>query len=228
MPGTLRKMVNAVVRSLADSMLQKSHVGTTSAALHFLRGTTTRADFASLVAEGYLANPDVYGCIRGISELMYQVPLKVKNGSPDENPDTWEVLKKHPLYALLNPPNPIDVREDFFDRMAQDLFLSGNLVIKMVGPNVGPPTELWRLRPDWVEVISGGRAEPIKEYKYFFEGRGKPEKFETIPADQIIHMQFPNPAGSPLQAARLPTSGWLREPPRELAAASSSLTNPRA
>jgi HK97 family phage portal protein len=84
-------------------------------------------------------------------------------------------------------------------RICAALYLGGNAIISKVR-GLGTVAELWTLGPNGIQPIPN-REEFISGYLYTLGG-----KKQTLPAEDIIHLQFPDPATpywgtSPLMAA---------------------------
>ncbi len=102
----------------------------------------------------------------------------------------YEAMPNHPLVKLLNNPNPMTSRGQFWGTMVMDRYIAGNAyALKsrfQSGLLRGKVAELWRMRPDRVKIIPavGG----IAGYEY---NTGK-EKI-VYPADDVLHFKERHP-----------------------------------
>ena len=112
----------------------------------------TPVNYEILSTEGYEKNVTVYSCINEIAISAAGIPFtlsrksKGKNGPQPQSED-------HPLLKLLRRPNPTQGGATFFAEFSSYLLLHGNSYMERVGPDRGPPSELWNLRPDRIKVI---------------------------------------------------------------------------
>jgi HK97 family phage portal protein len=152
--------------------------------------------------EGYMSNPIVYRCVNLIATAVAGIPWKLYK-QLDSGKDV-EVTKAAVL-DLLRQPNPRMGQADFFTELVNYLQVSGNVYVKSVGPNVGPPRELYLLRPDFFNIRDdcnfGCYDEDTRIYEYNCGGT-----IEQIPARFMWHGRLWNPLChlyglSPLQAA---------------------------
>jgi HK97 family phage portal protein len=125
----------------------------------------------------------------GIPWLLYQKNRKLKE------------IEKHPLIDLLANPNPIMGQAKFIENVIAYLQLSGNSYIERVGPNNGPPKELYTLRPDRMVVVVGNITQPIAGYEYTANGMKT-----TLSNESILHLKTFHPLDdwygmSPIEAA---------------------------
>jgi HK97 family phage portal protein len=112
----------------------------------------------------------------GIPWLLYQKNRKLKE------------IEKHPLIDLLANPNPIMGQAKFIENVIAYLQLSGNSYIERVGPNNGPPKELYTLRPDRMVVVVGNITQPIAGYEYTANGMKT-----TLSNESILHLKTFHP-----------------------------------
>jgi HK97 family phage portal protein len=102
----------------------------------------------------------------------------------------YEELVAHPLVKLLNNPNPLTSRSQFWGAIEMDKKLGGNAYAVasrvQTGPVRGAIAELWRLRPDRVKVIP--KAGGIEGYEY---QAGNTKVF--YPESDVLHFRERNP-----------------------------------
>lgn len=149
------------------------------------------------IKEGYLGSTYVYKAIDWQSKIS-TVRLDLFRYI---NQDEKEVIAEHPLKALIDRPNPVMSWSTFLTRLVQFRAVSGNaLILKVRGSNK-EVIELWPIPPAYITPIADDTLYMVKAYKY----QNGSETY-TIPKDDVIHWQAPNPAEplwgvSPIQVA---------------------------
>lgn len=142
--------------------------------------------FDALAKEGYAQNVWVYKCVDMIAKAVAGVPWLVfkvnRLGDRREITDP-----NHPLVKLLRRPNPRQGQARFFTEVTSYLLLAGNSYIVAVGPESGPPKELWVQRPDRMRPIPG-TDRMVRSYEYEVGGRKK-----EFDADDVLHLTLFNP-----------------------------------
>ena len=113
-------------------------------------------DYEKFAKEAYQENVIANRCVsliaKGVASLQWQVVAG----------DT--LLEKHPLLDLLKKPNETQAQCDFFEAVISYKLLSGNSYIEAAYPNAGlaprktPPTYLYSLRPDRMQIIKGKKG----------------------------------------------------------------------
>ena len=149
-------------------------------------------DYASAVAEAYLANPVAQRSVRIVAEGVGGAPITC----------TDERLAK--LIACSCGAQPL------LEVLAAQLALHGNAYVQIVKDGAGVPVELYPLRPERVQVVAGPDGWPAA-YRYILADRTL-----TIPLEDedgwpnIIHLKGFHPtddhygAGSLAAAASEP------------------------
>jgi len=102
-------------------------------------------DFSGYVEGVYRRNGIVFACMEVRRRLFSEARLqfqRVRNGQPGDLYGTQSL-------AALEVPWPGGSTRDLLSRMIQDVDLGGNFFA------VRHPGGVWRLRPDWVTVVSG-------------------------------------------------------------------------
>lgn len=155
-----------------------------------------QSDYDTYAREGYIGNPYVFACIRQIAMAVAGVQWEVFDG-----PDKKTKYDEHPYLSLLKRPNAFMGGSRFWENMVGYLYLDGNGYIERVGPDSGPPVELWPLRPDRIRIVPGTPQQLISGYVYSV---GNQEV--SFPAPHVQHYKFWHPTSdwyglSPLQAA---------------------------
>lgn len=146
----------------------------------------TDRNYVQLSEEAYVKNVIANRCIsmiaKGGSCINFQVKDKKLN----------KILEKHELINLLNKPNPLTNRIDFFETIFSHKLIAGNVFIQAIFPSdrkFKHPLELYTLRPDRVSVLTSDNVIPCG-YKYKISSH---EKFFSIsPIDgksEILHIK---------------------------------------
>jgi len=158
----------------------------------------TPKDYANLAKAGYQSCMDAYACIKLIAETTAQIPWilyqKQRDGSLQE-------VEEHELLNLMKRPNPQDGGVKFIEKVLKYLLIAGNSYIEKIGPNNGPPKELYSLRPDRMKIIAGNSTQLVSGYEYYIAGQK-----QTFNFDEILHLKFFHPTNdfyglSPMEVA---------------------------
>lgn len=100
-------------------------------------------------AEAYKQNVIVYRCVNLIAQSASHVPWVVKR----RRGNITEKLDHHPLYSLLNQPNPMTAGADFCTELISSLLLFGNSYILASGKNDSQLGALYILPSKQTEVV---------------------------------------------------------------------------
>lgn len=99
-----------------------------------------------------------------------------------------EVDDGHPLRELLNKVNRRTTWKHLSYETAFDMKAAGNAYWELVGGETGgPPSELWRLRPDRVKVD----PDPVEVIKGYWHEIGG--KRTHLTDQQVLHFRIPHP-----------------------------------
>jgi HK97 family phage portal protein len=155
-------------------------------------------DYVSVAKQGYGSNPYVFAAVRQIAMAASGISWVAYT---DDTQKTR--LDKHPILDLLKQPNPRQGHGAFWEAMVAYLMLDGNSFIERVGPDKGPPKELYVHRPDRMQIIVGNAVTPIAGYMYVVGNQKIP-----FPEPFIHHLKLFNPLDdwrgmSPIQAAAM-------------------------
>lgn len=185
------------------------------------RPVFTDWDTATGIQRGMKASSWVYACTRIISWEASSVPWVLQERNAAQS-NEWSHLPDHPLTETLEHPGPLMTRQMLIQRTSQHLYMGGNSIWHKVragqpikgiqaaaGLDVFQPDQCKPI-PDEVVTIRGYRYTPKS-------GRGG----ETLPVQDIVHFQFPDPDNliwgmSPLRAlgqildAELDAIGWIK------------------
>jgi HK97 family phage portal protein len=102
--------------------------------------------------------------------------------------DFEEVTDDHPLLRLLAVSNPYHNGHDLTVLRVVWQELTGNSYLHVVTGNMGVPSELWAMPPQWVEIIRDTERF-IAGYRY----GASSESRITLTPDEVIHFRRPNP-----------------------------------
>ena len=160
---------------------------------------STKIAYQDLAKEGYSENAIVYRCINEIANNASRVKINLFRGDQE--------VDNHPLLDLLYNPSPTQSQVEWFQGLYSYLLISGNNYMLSVGGDNTPPTELYNLRPDRVQIRTGQRAMPVA-YDYMIGGQIV-ESYEVDQAtgnSKIKHIKMFNPLDdyygmSPIQAS---------------------------
>jgi HK97 family phage portal protein len=192
----------------------------------------------AFVRDAYAYNPDVYSVVTAIARACAGVPWivhKVTNRKafskykrmPSEAKQAnlsrvilakeqamEEVDDSHPLYDLLERPNPYQGGSEFREAVFGFKLITGNAYVHGVrienGRDAGKVAEMWTMPSQFIEIVASSNPETvIKGYRLtWYNG----VDLATLPAEDVMHLKYFNPnyawAGhhlygmSPLQSAR--------------------------
>ena len=160
---------------------------------------STKIAYQDLAKEGYSENAIVYRCINEIANNASRVKINLFRGDQE--------VDNHPLLDLLYNPSPTQSQVEWFQGLYSYLLISGNNYMLSVGGDNTPPTELYNLRPDRIQIRTGQRAMP-QSYDYIIGGQIV-ESYEVDQAtgnSKIKHIKMFNPLDdyygmSPIQAS---------------------------
>lgn len=155
-------------------------------------------DYENFSRETYMKNVIAFSCIDITAKSVASVPWKLFQAIIDPKTQKLkrEIVKKHPINAILKRANP---RESFtfvlLSHMSY-LLISGNGFLERVGPstgdNQGVVKELYSLRPDRMKILTN--LQGITGYQY--QTNGQTVTFEADPVTgkcDILHMKLFHP-----------------------------------
>jgi len=160
--------------------------------------------YASFAEEGYVKNVIAFRAINMIANAASSVPFilyRLTNQGKSQ-------LKVHPLLKLLYSPSPITSKSEFIEGIVTHRLISGNAYVLMIEPknNRKPPTELYLLRPDRVEIVPGRNNVPYI-YRYTVNNNSYDFKVNKLTGrSAVLHLKTFNPLSdwyglSPIEAA---------------------------
>ena len=159
---------------------------------------TKKISYDELATDGYQENAIVYRCINEIANNASRVKINLFRGDQE--------IDNHPILDLIYNPSPTMSQVEFFQAAFSYLLISGNNYMLSVSGDRTPPTELYNLRPDRMQIRTGNRSMP-DAYDYVIGGN----VIESYLVDQatggskIKHIKLFNPLNdyygmSPIQA----------------------------
>ena len=136
------------------------------------------------VKQAYKGSSFVYACVNRIAKTAASVPWIASEFNPDTG--AYEHLEGHPLETLLSKPNPWMDGSDLMERLVIWLYMGGNGILSKVRAD-DVVAELYPLPPDAMNPIPNAENF-IDAYEYRYLG-----VVERIPAEDIVHLMFPDP-----------------------------------
>ncbi len=140
----------------------------------------SQRNFRTFVSEGYKRCGTAYNCINKISGGAAGIKWKLWT---DRGMD--REIEEHPLLDLWRKPNPRNGTGSFVEQSFGYWHLSGNMYTwaNRLSPTE-PPSELWALRPDLMNIVAG--ETDIQGYIY---GYNTP-KAKIFEPTEVMHMKF--------------------------------------
>ncbi|WP_338406132.1 MULTISPECIES: phage portal protein [unclassified Wolbachia] len=184
---------------------KKSAVFTKYSALQLMMEPSwSKRDYVSFAEEGYIKNVIAFRAINMIANAASSVPLTLCQLTDQGKSQ----LKAHPLLKLLYSPNPMTSKSEFIEGIVTYRLVNGNSYILMVESqnNRKPPTELYLLRPDRVEIVPGRNNVPYI-YRYAINNNSYDFKVDKLTGcSAVLHLKTFNPLNdwyglSPIEAA---------------------------
>ena len=101
----------------------------------------------------------VYACVRLISETVASLPCFLYKREKENQ----EQAREHPLYEVLHDmPNPEMTSFTFRECMMASLLLYGNAYARIIRDKAGHCSELWYLKPQYMQVERDINTKKIK------------------------------------------------------------------
>lgn len=161
----------------------------------------TTKNIARLTEAGYQNCSTVYACVNLIIEAAAGVPW-ILFKKPSLSSGKKEKIEEHDLLTRLHRPNPREGGAAFIKNALGYFLVGGNSYLIKVGPTIGPPRELYTMRPDRVTIRKGTSFQPIGGYRYTVGGIHK-----DFRPDEVLHL-----------SAFSPLDDWYGLSPIEVAA----------
>ena len=115
------------------------------------------------------------------AEIGFKLERKTANG--------WEdVDSNHEIYQLLDNPNPLMGRQEFFEVMYTFLKITGNMFAYAPKLTSGKTIELWPAPSNLIDIIPGNDWQDlVKGYTITYSGAEQP-----IPTTDMLHVKYAN------------------------------------
>jgi HK97 family phage portal protein len=139
------------------------------------------------IREGYKENPYVYRAVKLMAQGIASLDIGVYEGRDD-----MQRREEHPAARLLSRPNPLQGKASYMEEFATRLLISGRAYFEAIGPDSGPPRELYVPEPDDIRPIFDRAADGfIQRYR-------SDEAQETWQPDEMHMVRLVDPE-NPLQ-----------------------------
>ena len=132
-------------------------------------------NFEKFSDEAYIKNVIAHRSISLISQAAASVSFKLFH----KKARSKIIVNDHPILRLISRPNPSQSGREFFESVYSYKLISGNSYVLGVGSNLNNLSELYSLRPDKVNVVSGETLIPAA-YEYQIGS-----SITSYPVDQI-------------------------------------------
>jgi HK97 family phage portal protein len=138
---------------------------------------------------GALASTWIHVCIQCRREGIVATPLRLWQNKADGTAGEEVTNPEHPYLHVLENPNPMDTRAEFWDQTVNFYDLTGNaLWLKVRGQNNRKVQELWVLPSQFIVPVHT-KAKLL--YGYAMQTAYGDEVI--IPAEDIVHFKAANP-----------------------------------
>jgi HK97 family phage portal protein len=107
----------------------------------------------SFLKEGYQQNSVGNACVSYRARTAAAVTWCLYRGEDE--------VEEHPLLDLIAKPNPLQGQGEFFEEHFATFFTTGNAFMEAVGPDQGPPLELYTHKPQRMKILPGPQAIPM-------------------------------------------------------------------
>jgi len=141
----------------------------------------------------------VYACVRLISETVASLPCFLYKREKENQ----EQAREHPLYEVLHDmPNPEMTSFTFRECMMASLLLYGNAYARIIRDKAGHCSELWYLKPQYMQVERDINTKKIK-YTYSDDVQNKTIVYKPEQIFHVVGLSFDGVKGmSPIDQAR--------------------------
>ena len=149
----------------------------------------TKKDISRLTKAGYQNCSTVYACVTERAGGAAGVPWELFR-RPAAKGAKRDKVEEHPLLDRMRRPNPREGGSAFIESAMAFRLIAGNSYLSRVGPEKGPPLELYVLRPDRMSIVPGNRMQPIAGYRETVNGVIRKPDYEP---EQILHLKMFHP-----------------------------------
>ena len=101
-----------------------------------------------------------------------------------------EKIENHPLLDIMRRPNPQEGGSAYRMKVMAFYLIAGDSYLTRIGPERGPPKEMYSIRPDRMKILPGTQFDPIAGYRYIVNG--VPRKPDFTP-EEILHLKMFSP-----------------------------------
>jgi HK97 family phage portal protein len=150
----------------------------------------TERDYESFSREAYQRNVVAYRCISMVAQSIASLDFQVFVGD--------KLVDNHPMLSLIERPNPMQSGSEFFEAVTAYHMIAGNSYVEAaypgnsMQPKKTPPTFLYTLRPDRMQIIAGQNGMP-GSYKYTVGGQSVSYPVARTGLSNILHVKSFNP-----------------------------------
>ena len=149
----------------------------------------TRKEISRLTEAGYQNCCTVYACINERAGGAAAVPWNLFRRAASKDTKR-EKIEEHPLLDRMRRPNPQEGGSAYRMKVLAFYLIAGDSYLTRIGPEVGPPKELYTIRPDRMSIVPGNQFNPIAGYRYTVNGVPRKPDFEP---EEILHLKMFHP-----------------------------------
>ena len=148
-------------------------------------------NFDSYVENGYGGNSTLYSIVSFLSEKASAVPYKVVTRGADGEYEDATSEGADELRKLLYAPNTFQSCREMKEQLYAFYLITGNGYLYApklpTGANEGRTNELFVAPSQYMEIISNGWMNPVKEYRVIYGSYHK-----RMPYEDVMHMKKAN------------------------------------
>mgnify|MGYP003648244195 CR=1 FL=1 len=190
-----QKIFNFIKKSSATSILHNPTAGYIS---------YSNFNTEKMQKEGYEQNVVVYRCVDMIAKEVAKVPFVLFSNE--------KKIEKHPLLSLLDNPNPMQSKSEYFIDVISQKLITGNAYLETAYPDKGldirptkTPVYLYSLNPTNMKILKGRNNIP-SGYEFSLGGQSMVFPVGISGESNILHLKTFNPLSkwegmSPIQSA---------------------------
>lgn len=179
----VRSRVEVEIRKIAESDVQ------VRALLERKGYIDNESQYSPENREDYLALYEkyiwVYAAVYAIATNAAKVPFRIYQLK--RNQQRGAEILDGPYWNLFNRPNPLQSYFDIIEAAVSSMELAGGAYLEKGGPNPQQPTQLYVLRPDWVEIVPNPRTL-IGGYRYKVNGQ-----YINFTPEQVCYIKYYHP-----------------------------------
>lgn len=200
-----KQLINAVNKAQSMKVGSPQYF---SAVIDAVNKYVDSIDNKTEIKNGYMLNDVVYSCVRYIARKAAAVPwllYEVKNDKDFKRfksldygakkdvfrAKALEEVEDHALLDLLDRPNPLQGKQEFFEALIGYKLVTGNSYLHTVDLSRGSVAEMYVLPADKVHIKIGNQSNPIEGY-YVHKKDGHRIFFDP---ETVCHFRYWNPDG---------------------------------